>query len=152
MSQGYLKTKRRTAKYLAQHTKTPKTSHKKSNKNTQNQPQFFIASVFIYPDSESVFVTGTPDTGDTKETENKTRKNQKNVCLLQPPSKVTNRHYSFGLTKISTLPKAKAGQGPWATGRNQFWKRTGKQLCQAVPLFRGTPAVRKYFSVVYFCK
>ena len=58
-SKGYLKTKRKPKKYLGQQQKTGKTHRKKSEKNTQNNTPFFIAHVFKYPDSKSVFVTGT---------------------------------------------------------------------------------------------
>ena len=145
-----MKTKRRTAKYPAQHTKTQK-NHNQKIRQKHRKSTTVLHRFGVYISRQQISICGRNSL--TQETQKKPKtetKNQKNVCLLPPPSKVTNRHYSFGLTKISTLPN-RWYQVSGTRYHNHFGKRTGMKISQAVPLFRGTPAVQKKLSVVYFC-
>ncbi|HJJ63202.1 MAG TPA: hypothetical protein O0X29_02130, partial [Methanocorpusculum sp.] len=61
-----------------------------------------------------------PLTGDQQKNQKQKTKTKRQVCPLQPPSKVTNRHYSFGFAKISTLSKTHGTRY-----HIRFWKKKG---------------------------
>ncbi|HJJ82677.1 MAG TPA: hypothetical protein O0X91_03225, partial [Methanocorpusculum sp.] len=75
-------------------------------------------------------------------------KTKRQVCPLQPPSKVTNRHYSFGFAKISTLSKT---HGTRYQVPHTFLEKERDEKHRAVLLQRSTPARDEKFLVVYFC-